>query len=288
MEIQGFTQKTMKKKAVLGIVALFLFLGILFTPSKEASADALAPVTVTYYYLNNNNETMYKVVKFTDIDSEMLISDFFTQYVKAGTAEIEDLKKAKSWTTEPYCNDGNTWDTSSETMSRGMSRYEYFAVYDNYYWGCYWCEVKDGEESWLDSGTGFMVCVPATETEKEITEAVYKAAMQWPWMKEALDMYQNYTVKKEWEGTEESYTGFSLLIKADVKLDPAKCTIKKGKKKTLTLNAVYLDYFKLTWKTSDKSVATVKNGVVTAKGKGTCKITVTYNGHKYTCKVTVK
>lgn len=44
----------------------------------------------------------------------------------------------------------------------------------------------------------------------------------------------------------------------------------------------------LTWKTSNKAVATVSAGVVTAKKKGTATITVTTsNGKKATCKITV-
>ncbi len=45
---------------------------------------------------------------------------------------------------------------------------------------------------------------------------------------------------------------------------------------------------KVTWKSSNKSVAAVKNGKVTAKKKGTAKITATVRGKKLTCKVTVK
>lgn len=46
---------------------------------------------------------------------------------------------------------------------------------------------------------------------------------------------------------------------------------------------------KVTWKSSNKKVATVsKKGVVTAKKKGTVRITATRNGKKATCKVQVK
>lgn len=45
---------------------------------------------------------------------------------------------------------------------------------------------------------------------------------------------------------------------------------------------------KVTWKTSDKEVATVTNkGVVTAQSAGTAKITATVNKKNYTCTVTV-
>lgn len=46
---------------------------------------------------------------------------------------------------------------------------------------------------------------------------------------------------------------------------------------------------KVTWKSSNKSIATVSSkGKVTAKSPGTAKITATVGGKKYTCKVTVK
>lgn len=46
---------------------------------------------------------------------------------------------------------------------------------------------------------------------------------------------------------------------------------------------------KITWKSSDKKIATVdKNGKVTAKAAGSCKITATVGDQKLVCKVTVK
>lgn len=45
---------------------------------------------------------------------------------------------------------------------------------------------------------------------------------------------------------------------------------------------------KVTWSSSNKKIATVKNGKVTAKKKGTVKITAKVSGKKYTCRITVK
>lgn len=42
------------------------------------------------------------------------------------------------------------------------------------------------------------------------------------------------------------------------------------------------------WRTSDSSIAMVRNGVVTAMGKGVAKITATYNGESVSCIVRVK
>ena len=70
------------------------------------------------------------------------------------------------------------------------------------------------------------------------------------------------------------------LVKSSVKL-------KKGKKTTIKVKAA--PAAKVTYKTSNKKVATVNSkGVVTAKKKGTAKITVKCNGITKTFKVTVK
>ena len=63
--------------------------------------------------------------------------------------------------------------------------------------------------------------------------------------------------------------------------------LKKGKKTTIRVKAAPVS--KVTYKTSNKKVATVNSkGVVTAKKKGTAKITVKCNGITRTFKVTVK
>ena len=84
------------------------------------------------------------------------------------------------------------------------------------------------------------------------------------------------------------------VVEPSVVLATTKATLYTAGSKTLNLNAkVYGVNKKVTYKTSNKKVATVsKNGVVTAKKKGTAKITATIkvNGKNktVTCKVTVK
>ena len=72
----------------------------------------------------------------------------------------------------------------------------------------------------------------------------------------------------------------------------AAVTIYSGKKITLTVGKsekIYLKQKGAKFKTSNKKVATVNSkGVVTAKKKGTAKITVKCNGITRTFKVTVK
>lgn len=81
---------------------------------------------------------------------------------------------------------------------------------------------------------------------------------------------------------------------SSVKLNKASVSINKGKTYTLkaTISPKSASNKSLTWKTSNKKVATVSSkGVVKAVGKGTASITATANdgsGKKAVCKVTVK
>lgn len=73
----------------------------------------------------------------------------------------------------------------------------------------------------------------------------------------------------------------------NLKVSVSKCTLQVGKTKTLSANK------KVTWKSSDKSVVTVKkvNGKkakITAKKKGTCNVTAMAGKKKAVIKVTVK
>lgn len=76
---------------------------------------------------------------------------------------------------------------------------------------------------------------------------------------------------------------------AKVKLNKTKATLTitdSKKNPTVTLKVTGTSR-KATWSTSDKTVATVKNGKVTAQKAGNVTITCKVNGKKYTCKVTV-
>lgn len=78
-----------------------------------------------------------------------------------------------------------------------------------------------------------------------------------------------------------------------VKLNKTKVSLKKGKKLTLTATTTpkSANNHAVSWISSDKTIATVsKNGVVTAKKKGTVTITATAkdrSGKKASCKITV-
>ena len=72
------------------------------------------------------------------------------------------------------------------------------------------------------------------------------------------------------------------------KISAKKITLKVGQKKTLTVKKGSKKVKGVKWKTSNKKVATVKSGKVTAKKVGKAKITATVKKKKYTCTVTVK
>lgn len=74
------------------------------------------------------------------------------------------------------------------------------------------------------------------------------------------------------------------VAEAATKINVKKVNVPKGSKYTLKITGTKS---KVKWSTSKSSVATVKDGVVTAKKAGTATITAKVGSKKYTCKVTV-
>lgn len=72
---------------------------------------------------------------------------------------------------------------------------------------------------------------------------------------------------------------------AAAKLSQTKATVYVGNQTTLKVKGTSK---KIVWTTSDKKIATVKKGVVTAKKKGKAVITAKVAGKKYKCYITVK
>ena len=72
-----------------------------------------------------------------------------------------------------------------------------------------------------------------------------------------------------------------------VKLNKAALKLKKGKKKTVkaTFYPATEEAVTYTWKSLNKKVATVKNGVITAKKKGTCYIVCRVKGEDDVCDI---
>lgn len=92
------------------------------------------------------------------------------------------------------------------------------------------------------------------------------------------------------------YNGAKASLKLDeitpdgVSISNSTLTLYRGKAHTLTaeLSPVYTTMnAEITWSSSDTSVATVKNGVVTAVGVGTATITAYADGYTASCTVTV-
>ena len=75
-----------------------------------------------------------------------------------------------------------------------------------------------------------------------------------------------------------------------IKLNKTAVTLEKGKTETLTatIQPTNATDKPLTWQTTDKTVATVRNGKITAVGAGTCTVFAkSVNGKKGSCTVTV-
>lgn len=88
----------------------------------------------------------------------------------------------------------------------------------------------------------------------------------------------------------QAYVNKPIVVTAkSVKLNKKKLTLKKGKKYTLkAITTPRKVTEKITWKTSNKKIVTVKNGVLKAVRKGSATITVKVGKRTAKCKVTVK
>ena len=86
-----------------------------------------------------------------------------------------------------------------------------------------------------------------------------------------------------------SVTGTVIYKVTEVKLDKTSLTLDVGASDTLTATITpdKATNKNVTWSSSNASVATVENGVVTAVGAGTATITATVDGKSATCTVTV-
>ena len=76
-----------------------------------------------------------------------------------------------------------------------------------------------------------------------------------------------------------------ITASAAVKLNKKSLTLAKGQQYYLRCSGTTA---KVTWKSSNKKVASVYDGTITAKAKGTAKITAKVKGKKLTCKVKVE
>lgn len=91
-----------------------------------------------------------------------------------------------------------------------------------------------------------------------------------------------------------NYTGsktikFKIKRKPTVSLSENKVTLSLAGRKTITIEAITKNTSgKVSWKSSDNSIAIVENGTITAKGRGVAEITASASGVSASCYVTVK
>ena len=131
--------------------------------------------------------------------------------------------------------------------------------------------------------TGQKVTLKVTGTKKKVTWSSSKKSVA------TVTKKGKVTAKKKGTATITAKVGAKKLkCKITVeapKLSKKKATVKIGKKLTLKMTGTTQT---ITWKTSDKTVATVtKKGVVKGIGAGTATITATVLKKKFTCKITV-
>jgi hypothetical protein len=113
----------------------------------------------------------------------------------------------------------------------------------------------------------------------------YKVATNW-------SKYADYILPLE-DYTHDGTVNGSLFWCSGITLDKTSLTIDSLHTATLTATMLapsphgFDDISAILWSSSDTSVATVNNGVVTPVNKGTATITASHNGHSATCKVVV-
>ncbi len=80
------------------------------------------------------------------------------------------------------------------------------------------------------------------------------------------------------------------VVENNIEISQTSMEMRKGTSKELSIitsNGVVVDNSRIKWESSNSSVATVQNGMVTAAGVGEATISGTYNGTKVNCTVTV-
>ena len=86
-----------------------------------------------------------------------------------------------------------------------------------------------------------------------------------------------------------STSTITASAKTKIKLSKTSITLTLGKSKTIKLSGLTKKQAKkVKWKSANKKIATVSKGKITSKNVGTTKITATYKGKKYKCKVLVR
>lgn len=106
-----------------------------------------------------------------------------------------------------------------------------------------------------------------------------------------MEIGKAYTVYASWDGTKVTLGKMEIIEPTAIKLDQDKVTLGVGETATLqaTIEPEEATNKNVTWSSSDETIATVEDGVVTGKKVGTATITAeTSNGLKATATVTVE
>lgn len=138
--------------------------------------------------------------------------------------------------------------------------------------------------------------VPNAEVTLPEMELTYKNGYDWVVSDQKIaakdfpmEIGKAYVVSGSWDGTKVTIGEVTTIEPTSITLDQSKLTIKVGKTATLTPTIEPADATNknVTWSSSDETVATVSDGVVTGVKPGTAEITAkTANG--LTTKATVK
>ena len=140
--------------------------------------------------------------------------------------------------------------------------------------------------------------VPNAEVTLPEMELAYKNGRDWVVSEQKIaakdfpmEIGKAYAVSGSWDGTKVTIGEVTTIEPTDITLDQSKLTIKVGKTATLTPTIEPADATNknVTWSSSDETVATVSDGVVTGVKAGTATITAkTVNGLTAKATVTVE
>lgn len=140
--------------------------------------------------------------------------------------------------------------------------------------------------------------VPNAEVTLPEMELTYKNGYDWVVSDQKIaakdfpmEIGKAYVVSGSWDGTKVTIGEVTTIEPTSITLDQSKLTIKVGKTATLTPTIEPADATNknVTWSSSDETVATVSDGVVTGVKPGTAEITAkTANGLTAKATVTVE
>lgn len=141
----------------------------------------------------------------------------------------------------------------------------------------------------LKPGEGVQVAVMATYADGSQEDVTYVA--DWTANKENINLSQGYisAVSSDKVKVKASFGGKTISVLVNVQtpkrltVSENSVTLQTGNSKKITLLATYKDGTTkdvtnaVVWKTSDKRVSTIENGIISANTKGMSVLTATYN-----------